>query len=126
MSTLPANIRSPSACSTTPSYGRTTASCISGWAAASADSAALAQYEHAARLMPNFASVHLTLSGLYLGQKDFDSALAASDRAVALSPGVERGHWNRAASLIGKERYGEAIVALKKVIELSELDGSTC
>ena len=70
--------------------------------------AAVAQYETALTLMPDYPQAHSNLGSLLAAGGEIDRAVSHYRRAIALDPGVGDVHFNYGNALLAQERFDEA------------------
>jgi tetratricopeptide (TPR) repeat protein len=79
---------------------------------------AIAQYEQALALDPNFTIAHLNLGGLLATQGKFDQAIFHFRRSVELQPGNAPIYYSLAIALAGNGQKDEAIANLHKALAI--------
>jgi tetratricopeptide (TPR) repeat protein len=79
---------------------------------------AIADYNQAIKLKPNWAVAHNNRANLYLSKGDFERALPDLDSAVALDPNWVTAHINRGIALVGKKDFDGAIAESTQAINL--------
>ncbi len=79
---------------------------------------ALAAYDQAIRLDPNYAGAY-NGRGIALGElKRYEEALAAFDQAIRLAPNYIGAYYNKGVTLRNLQRYEEALAAYDQAIRL--------
>jgi tetratricopeptide (TPR) repeat protein len=63
-------------------------------------------------------SIHITMTNLYVMQRQYDKAIAAAERALALGPGAARSHTSMGVALNFSCRFKEAIPFCEEAIRL--------
>ena len=81
-------------------------------------SEALAAYDQAIRLDPNYANAYAYKSYALNSLERFDEALTACELAIRLDPNEALAHYNKGDILLHFERYNEAIAACELAIRL--------
>ena len=79
---------------------------------------AVASYEQALRLRPDFAAVHNNLGALHVARGRWGEATASYRRALELQPNLADACNNLAIALINQGLPEEAVASLQKAIEL--------
>jgi tetratricopeptide (TPR) repeat protein len=79
---------------------------------------AIAAYQKAIHLTPDFAVAHLNLGAALCQKKLFDDGIAAYKEAIQLKPEYAKAHYNLGVALEGKGLIDEAIAAYKEAIRL--------
>jgi TolB-like protein/thioredoxin-like negative regulator of GroEL len=79
---------------------------------------AIADYEHAIQLSPNYATAHHWFAGALIAHARFDRAIAEEKRAVELDPLSLINNAHFGWSYFNARRYDEAIAQLRKTIEI--------
>ena len=79
---------------------------------------ALASYDKAIALKPDYAAAHNNRGNALRGLKRPDEALASYDKAIALKPDVAEAHNNRGNALMDLKRPVEALASYDKAIAL--------
>src|SRR5260370_1268376 len=79
---------------------------------------ALAAYEQAIRLDPNFANAYNGKGIALYGLKRHEEALAAYEQAIRLDPNFANAYYNKGIALNDLKRYKEADQAFEKVRQL--------
>ena len=80
--------------------------------------AALASYDRAVALRPDFAEAHSNRGTALKELKRFDEALASYDHAIALNPNYIEAISNRGSTLRELKRFDESLACLDYAIEL--------
>ena len=83
---------------------------------------ALASYDRALVLQPQFAAAHSHRGATLKALKRFDEALASYDRALALWPDYAEALTNRGVTLNALERFDEALASYGRALELDPDD----
>lgn len=79
---------------------------------------ALAAYDRALALRPDYVDCLLNRSSLLRAQLLWDAALASCERAIALQPDYAEGHFERASILAELARYTEALAEYDRAIAI--------
>ncbi len=79
---------------------------------------ALAGFQEAARLVPQYGEIHSTLGTVHMRLARFPDAEAAYRKAIELDPEDYTHHYNLGVCLLKQSKYDGAIPALKKATEL--------
>jgi tetratricopeptide (TPR) repeat protein len=79
---------------------------------------ALASYEEAISLSPNFALAYNSRGRVLRSLERFGESLASLDTAIALDPNLARAHCNRGLALNDLKRHQEALASLDAAIAL--------
>ena len=82
------------------------------------DSEALAQFEKAAAIEPDYAEAHSNCGVILNDMSRFAEAVTAYDRAVAIKPGFADAHCNRGVALNNLNRHAEAVASYDRAIAL--------
>ena len=64
-------------------------------------------------------STHLSLSALYISQRQYDKGIASAQRALELGPGEARAHASLGYALTSACRFSEAVQSLEQAIRLN-------
>jgi tetratricopeptide (TPR) repeat protein len=83
---------------------------------------ALADFNEAIKLRPNFERALEARAGVYVGQGKFDLAIADLNKAISLDPKSSVAYNNRGLAHLGKKDVPKAIADLTKAIELDPKD----
>jgi outer membrane protein OmpA-like peptidoglycan-associated protein len=82
-------------------------------------SKALADFEKAIKLEPNFIDAHIELGAYYYAQKDFVKAETSFRKAIDLDPNYKaRVHYTYALAIMGQKRYSEAVEAFEAFLAM--------
>jgi len=81
--------------------------------------AALACFQKAAVMAPEFAQAHYNLGVAFTQHRRNEDALKSFQKAVNLAPGFAEAHGNLGTALLEAGRYEEAVTALQKAIQLA-------
>ncbi len=81
---------------------------------------AVAAYEEAVALKPDYAACYVNLTLGYLKRNRPDDAVHAAQRAVALAPQAAQGHHYLGNALNAKGRWNEAVSAYVRAFELDK------
>jgi Flp pilus assembly protein TadD len=79
---------------------------------------ALAGFQEAARLVPQYGEIHSTLGTVLMRLARFPEAEAAYQKAIEIDPEDYTHHYNLGVCLLKQSKYDGAIPALKKATEL--------
>ena len=77
---------------------------------------ALASYEKALAIRPNFVDAHINRGNALNGLMRFGDALASFDRAIAARPDFAEAHCSRGNALVELERFDDAVASFDKAI----------
>jgi tetratricopeptide (TPR) repeat protein len=79
---------------------------------------ALASYERALAIQPNFGEAHSNSGNVLIALMRYDDALASFDRAIAARPDSAEAHCNRGNALLELERFDDAVAAFDIAIAI--------
>ncbi len=79
---------------------------------------AMAQYQEALKIKPNFDSAHLALGGALAGRGQIDEAMAHYRKVLETHPDNAEAHIALANALAGRGQIDEAIAHYRKVLEI--------
>jgi tetratricopeptide (TPR) repeat protein len=79
---------------------------------------AIAQYQEALKIKPNFDSAHLALGGALAGRGQIDEAMAHYRKVLETHPDNAEAHIALANALAGRGQIDEAIAHYRKVLEI--------
>ena len=79
---------------------------------------AIAQFNDALRLDPEFVPALKNRGAVYLGTQDYNRAIADYDSAIRLEPKYAEHYYNRAQAYLGLQDYSRAIADFTKAIDL--------
>jgi Tfp pilus assembly protein PilF len=79
---------------------------------------AVAQYQMALQIKPDYAQAHYNLGLALAGCGRFDEAIACYRKAVEIQPNYVEAHYNLALDLAGHERFDEAIAHFQKAVDI--------
>jgi len=83
---------------------------------------AIAQYEKAVEVFPNYVAAHYNLGNALLQKGELDKALAQYKRAVEIDPNDAEAHVNLGNALFQKEQLDEAVAQFQKAVEINPND----
>jgi tetratricopeptide (TPR) repeat protein len=79
---------------------------------------AIAQFNEALRIDPEFVPALKNRGAVYLGTQDYNRAIADYDAAIRLEPKYAEHYYNRAQAYLGVQDYNPAIADFTKAIDL--------
>ena len=79
---------------------------------------AIAQFNEALKLDPEFVPALKNRGAAYLGTQDYNRAIADYDAAIRLEPKYAEHYYNRAQAYLGTQDYNRAIADFNKAIDL--------
>jgi tetratricopeptide (TPR) repeat protein len=82
------------------------------------DNKAIAEYNKAIRLNPNFAEPYFNRGAIYASRGNYHQAIADNSRAIALNPNIALAYANRATSYAHIGKYEQALSDINRSIEL--------
>jgi len=83
---------------------------------------AIAQYEKAVEIYPNYVAAHYNLGNALLQKGQLDKALAQYEKAVEIDPNDAEAHINLGNALFQKEQLDEAVAQFQKALEINPND----
>src|SRR5271165_4851418 len=83
---------------------------------------AIAQYEKAVEVFPNYVAAHYNLGNALLQKGELDKALAQYKRAVEIDPNDAEAHVNLGNALFQKEQLDEAVAQFQEAVEINPND----
>src|SRR5271166_6066450 len=83
---------------------------------------AIAQYEKALEIYPNYVAAHYNLGNALLQKGQLDAALAQYEKAVEIDPNDAAAHINLGNALFQKEQLDEAVAQFQKAVEINPND----
>lgn len=86
---------------------------------------AIAEFEEAIRLDPNYVKAHVNLGIAYAKQGMFDKAIAAYEEAIRLDPNIVEAHYNLGNAYAEQGMLDEAIAEYKEALKLNPDDVNT-
>ncbi|MBN3939407.1 serine protease, partial [Nostoc sp. NMS9] len=86
--------------------------------------AAVAAYEKAIQLNPNYADAYYNLGNALSEQKKLDAAVTAYQKAIQLNPNDAKAYYNLGIALTQQKKLDAAVAVLQKVIQLNPNDAT--
>src|SRR5271165_317737 len=79
---------------------------------------AIAQYEKAVEIYPNYLAAHYNLGNGFLQKGELDEAVAQFQKAVEIDPNDAAAHINLGNALFQKEQLDEAVAQFQKAVKI--------